>query len=71
MAKKYLTEHNIEYKEVLVDKDQEAYAWLVEHGHRSVPQLYIDNQLLVENGYQGLVALSLQKLKEKVGENVS
>lgn len=66
MAKKYLKEHNIDYKEVLVDKDQDAYKWLVEQGHRSVPQLYIENQLLVEGGYQGLVAIPLQQLKEKL-----
>ncbi len=72
MAKKLLQGKNINYKEVRVDLDNEAREFLLSQGHRSVPQLYLNDDLFVEGGYQGLAALSEQELMSKLGiQNVN
>lgn len=32
----------VEFEEVKVDQDAEAYAFLIAEGHKSVPQVYVD-----------------------------
>lgn len=44
----------ISYTEIKVDEDDVARNFLLSEGHRSVPQLYKDGELLVEGGYMGL-----------------
>ena len=56
-AKALLDSCNIEYSIVLVDQDVSAMEFLRREGHRSVPQVYKDGVLFVQNGYQGLVKL--------------
>ena len=71
-AKSLLVQKGIEFQEIKVDEDQQARDFVVDKGHRTVPQIYFDGELLVENGYQGLANLNendFQKLKERV--NVS
>ena len=59
----------IQFNEIKVDQDKVAREWLMEQGHRSVPQLYLDGELFVENGFTGLSKLTDDQLKEKL--NVS
>lgn len=71
-AKTLLDQKEIPFHEIKVDEDESAKEFIVEQGHRTVPQIYFDDELLVEGGYQGLVKLTeddFQKLKERV--NVS
>lgn len=56
-AKYLLTQKGVEFNEVRVDLDQEARKFIMEAGHRTVPQIYQDDKLFVEGGYQGLVKL--------------
>lgn len=56
-AKYLLTQKGVEFNEVRVDLDQEARKFIMEAGHRTVPQIYQDGKLFVEGGYQGLVKL--------------
>jgi glutaredoxin len=63
MVKSYLRSIGVEYKEVDITKDENAYEFLVKEGHRSVPQIYRDKHLMCENGYHGLVRLPVEKLK--------
>lgn len=69
MAKKLLQSKNINYREVRVDLDDESRQFLVAAGHRSVPQLYLNDELFVEDGYQGLVSMSNEELLSKLGIN--
>lgn len=62
-AKQYLESNNIEYTEVDIENNKKAREWILEQGHRSVPQIYIDNEL-IEGGYNGLVHSSLTLLQE-------
>lgn len=52
-----MTQKGVEFNEVRVDLDQEARKFIMEAGHRTVPQIYQDGKLFVEGGYQGLVKL--------------
>lgn len=66
-AKHLLTTKNIDFKVVNIDEDSDAREWLIAQGHRTAPQLYIDDRLFVEGGYQGLEKLSDDELKERLG----
>ena len=66
-AKQLLNNNSVDYKTVNIDEDQEARSWLMTQGHRSVPQIYKDDELFVEGGYQGLARLSIEQLQEKLG----
>lgn len=68
-AKGLLKLKEIQFNEIKVDQDKVARKWLMEQGHRSVPQLYLDGELFVENGFTGLSKLTDDQLKEKL--NVS
>ena len=61
----FLWSNNIEYTEVNIENNLEAREWILEQGHRSVPQIYVDNQL-IEGGYNGLVDSPLSLLQEDV-----
>jgi glutaredoxin len=69
-AKKLLESKNIAYEEVRVDLDPNAREFVMSRGHRTVPQIYLDDQLFVEGGFQGLVKLSDQQLKEKLNVSI-
>ena len=66
-AKSLLTRKNIEFKVVNIDIDPDAREWLIGQGHRTAPQLYLNEQLFVEGGYQGLAKLSDEELQERLG----
>jgi len=65
-AKHLLETKGISYSEVKIDQDAEAREWLMEQGHRTVPQLYLGESLLVEGGYQGLAKLSDEELRARL-----
>lgn len=67
-AKQLLSNKGIEYKIVNIDEDPEAKTWLIDQGHRAVPQIYKDGALFVEGGYQGLAKLSDTELKGRAEE---
>ncbi len=65
-AKAYLTDNGFDFEEVNVLEDAEALAFIKSQGHKKVPQLYVGDNLLVEGGYTGLVALGVEGLKERL-----
>ena len=67
-AKHLLTTKNIAFEIVNIEQALDSRQWLMEQGHRSVPQIYKDGELFVEGGYQGLIKLSDEELIEKLGE---
>jgi glutaredoxin 3 len=65
-AKALLEIKGIEYTEVNIEQDADARQRIVDAGLRTVPQIYINEQLLT-GGYNGLASQSdefFNKLKE-------
>lgn len=55
-AKHLLKTLELPFEEVKIDTDLTAREFLLQEGHRSVPQIYQGNSLFVQNGFQGLKA---------------
>ena len=67
MAKAYLTNKNINFTEVKIDENPGARDFVLNEGHKSVPQIYKDGKLFVAGGYQGLSSLTDSELLSKLG----
>jgi len=63
-AKALLTLKGKEFTEVKIDEDAQAREFVLGQGHRTVPQIYRDGQLLVEGGFQGLRNLTEDRWAE-------
>ena len=68
MAKKQLADMGFEYEEINIEADAETRNWLIEQGHRTMPQIYHNGKLLVEGGAQGLQRLSEDDIRTRMGE---
>lgn len=71
-AKMLLKQKGVLFEEIRVDLDPTAREFIMNAGHRTVPQIYKDGSVFVEGGYQGLVKLDdsvFQELKEKFDAN--
>ena len=68
MAKQYLERHGFEYEEIRVDTNPEARQFLINEGHRTMPQIYHKGKLLVEGGGQALVRMNPNTVRELIGE---
>ena len=64
-AKALLKLKNIQFEEIKVDENPEARQFIVNEGHRTVPQIYKDGKLFVQGGYQGLARLDESELRER------
>jgi len=67
-AKALLRNRNIQFEEKMIDSDPEAREFIVNEGHRTVPQIYQNGKLFVEGGFTGLRKLNdedFQKLTEE------
>ena len=53
-AKALLINRKIEFNEVNIEQDQDARKFIIEQGHRTMPQIYQGDDLYVEGGFQGL-----------------
>lgn len=65
-AKALLNKKNIPFNEVKIDENTDARQFIVEAGHRTVPQIYKGDQLFVEGGYTGLAKLSDEDIKQRL-----
>ena len=63
-AKAFLNLHGIGFNEIHIDIDEDAKNFLVEEGHRSVPQIYFNGKLLVAGGFMGLHKLSKDEITQ-------
>ena len=68
-AKSWLDSNKIEYEVVDISVDNEALDMLREHGHKSVPQLYLNGDVLVPGGWDGLKLQDPDVLKEQIELN--
>lgn len=64
-AKNLLKLKNIAFEEINIEQDPTARQFVLEQGHRTVPQIYKDGKLFVEGGFQGLSKLTEEQLKER------
>lgn len=67
-AKALLKRHGYDFEEVRIDLDNDARNFVIEQGHRTVPQLYVGNTLLVEGGYQGLSKMTTKQIALRIRE---
>lgn len=65
-AKALLNRKNIPFNEVKIDENTDARQFIVESGHRTVPQIYKGTELFVEGGYTGLAKLTDDELKQRL-----
>ena len=68
-AKNLLKLKNIAFEEINIEDNPDARTFIVNEGHRTVPQIYKDGQLFVQGGFQGLSKLTEDQLKEKLSVN--
>lgn len=65
-AKALLNRKNIAFEEVKIDESPDARQFILEAGHRTVPQIYKGQQVFVEGGYSGLAKLSDDEIKQRL-----
>lgn len=65
-AKALLNKKNITFTEVKIDENTDARQFIVESGHRTVPQIYKGTALFVEGGYTGLAKLTDDEIKQRL-----
>ena len=68
MAKALLESRGVEYRTVNVSEQSEARDFLIENGHRSVPQIF-RGTTHIPGGYQGLAGMSEEEFNTKVKGN--
>ena len=66
-AKALLKRKDIQFEEVKIDEDTTAREFIMEQGHRTVPQIYFQGKLFVEGGFQGLSKLSTDEIRTRMG----
>jgi len=67
-AKNYLDLHDIEYKTLNIQDDNEARDFFIKTGYRTVPQMFVGDRLLCEGGSDGLVKMTKKDIQNKVLE---
>ena len=72
-AKNFLKAKNIEFEEKNIETDYEAREFILEQGHRSVPQIYLGDRLFVEGGWTGLSTMTVEEIEESMafGESLN
>lgn len=66
-AKALLKSKDIAFEEIKIDEDDQAREFIMEAGHRTVPQIYHGGKLFVEGGFQGLSKLSTDEIRTRLG----
>jgi glutaredoxin len=65
-AADYLKRNNFAFKKVDVTEDAKALEFIKGKGHKTVPQIYYENRILVEGGYDGLKAIQPNDLTLRI-----
>ncbi len=68
-AKQFLENKNINYQEINIETDTEAREFILSQGHKSVPQIYVGDRLLVSGGWQGLSKLTTEQILDRINNN--
>ena len=67
-AKNYLDNLDIEYETLNIQEDSDARNFFMKSGFRTVPQIFVNDTLLVKGGSDGLVQMSKEDIQNKVLE---
>ena len=70
-AEDYLNRNNFNFTKIDVTEDATALSFIKEKGHKTVPQIYFDDRILVEGGYDGLSRLSTEELNRRIQQYAS
>jgi len=65
-AKKLLEQKGIPFEMIDITENPDDRQFLINKGHKQVPQFYYDNEVFVEGGFEGLSNLSNEELKAKL-----
>ena len=65
-AKNFLQAKNIPFEEVNIEQSDAARQFIIDKGHRTVPQIYFQGGLFVEGGFQGLSKMSEHDIRERM-----
>lgn len=68
IAKTILSQHGYTYEEVRIDVDAEAREFITGKGHKTVPQIYVGETLLVEGGAAGLKKMTTKQIALRIRE---
>ena len=68
MAKALLENRGVQYNTINVSEKSEARDFLIENGHRSVPQIF-RGTTHIPGGYQGIAAMSEEEFNTKIKGN--
>jgi glutaredoxin len=68
-AKALLKTNDIPYEEINIETDESAKTFVINEGHRTMPQIYNDGKLFVEGGFTGLRDMGVDDIKTKLGLN--
>lgn len=68
MAKQYLTKHEIAFETIDITENTEAREFLINEGHRTMPQIYHKGKLLIEGGGMALNRLQPEYVRELIGD---
>lgn len=63
-----LESYEVPFDVIKVDVIPEARMFLMEKGHRAVPQLYLNGELFVEGGFAGLSKMSREEIINKLSQ---
>jgi len=69
-AKALLKNNDIPYEEVNIETSEEARNFVINEGHRTMPQIYYHGKLFVEGGFNGLNSLGVDGIKNKMLEPI-
>ncbi len=69
-AKTLLKNINVEFAEVNIETDVDARNFVINEGHRTMPQIYLDGKLFVEGGFNGLKSLGNDGIKQKLNPSI-
>jgi alkyl hydroperoxide reductase subunit F len=65
-AKAYLKSKNINYREINIETDPEAREFVIDQGHRTMPQIYMDGKIFVKGGWQGLSKMTAEDIQSEI-----
>ena len=65
-AKNYLKSKDIPFEEINIEENDDARQFILDKGHRTVPQIYFQGKLFVEGGFQGLSKLTQTDIRERM-----
>ncbi len=65
-AKSLLNSYGLEYNEIRIDQVDQAREFLLKKGHRSVPQFYIGDEILLKDGFLELQTHTKQTLEKLI-----